>query len=165
MDATPNPTEARDIMEPVLVWLSPEESLKDAALKIASAGSIGDSSGAPGLVVVDESVRLVGVVSQHDVLRAMVPDYMTMLDLAEFTWDEMLPEMAVRVAGRRVADVMGDHAVSVREDAPLMECADLVVIHRLESVPVVDAGGRVVGVVHVRDLYRAVVGVLFPQTS
>jgi len=71
--------------------------------------------------------------------------------------------MAVRLAARTVGEIMNADVVSVTEDAPIMECIDLVVLHDLESVPVVDAGGRVVGIVYVRDLYGAVVEALFPR--
>ena len=66
---------------------------------------------------------------------------------------------------KTVAEVMNADVVSVTEDAPLMECVDLVVLHSLDCVPVLDAAGKVVGVVYVRDLYRAVAEALFPQEA
>ena len=157
------PQEARDIMEPAPPFLVATDSVRDAVHKMYACRMGADTEGVPGLVVLDAQGALAGLVSQHDVLRAMLPAYMTMVDLSEFTWDEMLGEMALKMATKTVAEVMNRDAVSVAEDAPLMECVDLVVLHNLESVPVLDAAGKVVGVVYVRDLYRAIVEALFPQ--
>ena len=155
--------EARDIMEPVPGSLSPEETVQHAVGKMYAGRAAEESCAPPAMVVLDEGGRLVGLVSQHDILRAILPAYMTMVDLADFAWDEMLAEMAVRLAARTVGEIMNADVVSVTEDAPIMECIDLVVLHDLESVPVVDAGGLVVGIVYVRDLYGAVVEALFPR--
>lgn len=161
------PREARDIMELAPPFLLATDSMRDAVRKMY-AGRAGGGTGTedvPGLVVLDEQGSLAGLVSQHDVLRAILPAYMTMVDLSEFTWDEMLGEMAVKVAVKTVAEVMNPDVVSVAEDAPLMECVDLMVLHNLESVPVLGTAGKVVGVVYVRDLYRAIVEALFPQEA
>jgi CBS domain-containing protein len=155
--------EARDIMEPAPSLLLATDSVRDAVRKMYSGRMGSCTDGVPGLVVLDAKGSLAGLVSQHDVLRAILPAYMTMVDLSDFTWDEMLGEMALKMAAKTVAEVMNPDAVSVAEDAPLMECVDLVVLHNLESVPVLDAAGKVVGVVYVRDLYRAIAEALFPQ--
>jgi CBS domain-containing protein len=157
------PQEARDIMEPAPPFLLATDSVRDAVRKMYSGRMSSCTEGVPGLVVLDAKGSLAGLVSQHDVLRAILPAYMTMVDLSEFAWDEMLGEMAVRMAAKTVAEVMNPDAVSVAEDAPLMECVDLVVLHNLESIPVLDAAGMVVGVVYVRDLYRAIAEALFPE--
>jgi CBS domain-containing protein len=158
------PQEARDIMELAPPFLLATDSVRDAVRKmyVGRAGAGTGMEGVPGLVVLDEGGSLAGMVSQHDVLRAILPAYMTMVDLSEFAWDEMLGEMAARMAVKTVGEVMNSDVVSVAEDAPLMECVDLVVLHNLESVPVLDAAGKVAGVVYVRDLYRAIAEALFP---
>jgi len=168
MSGSPRPPrEARDIMESAPPFLLATNSVRDA-VRTMYAGSTGadtGTEGVPGLVVLTAEGSLAGLVSQHDVLRAIVPSYMTMVDLSEFTWDEMLGEMALKMGVKTVAEVMNADVVSVTEDAPLMECVDLVVLHSLDCVPVLDAAGKVVGVVYVRDLYRAVAEALFPQEA
>jgi len=159
------PREARDIMESAPPFLLATDSVRDAVRTMYMGRAGAGTEGVPGLVVLDAGGSLVGLVSQHDVLRAILPAYMTMVDLSEFAWDEMLGEMAARMAVKTVGEVMNPDVVSVAEDAPLMECVDLVVLHSLDCVPVLDAAGKVVGVVYVRDLYRAVAEALFPQEA
>jgi CBS domain-containing protein len=52
----------------------------------------------------------------------------------------------------RTCDVMSSPVVSVPPDAPLKEVAATLVEHGINAVPVVDAGGRLVGIVSEADL-------------
>jgi CBS domain-containing protein len=57
------------------------------------------------------------------------------------------------VMGRwSVADVMTEHPVSVNEDTPFKELVDVLEAHGVNAVPVVDADGRVLGLVSSADL-------------
>lgn len=75
----------------------------------------------------------------------------------------MLEAMTRRVADRPVRQIMERDVPTVREDAPLMECAGLVVERRLQRVPVVDAGGKPVGMVYAQDLYHVVARALHQE--
>ena len=150
---------ARDIMEPVQETLSPSESLRDAVKKMRVARR-GNGIGVKGLIVVDEDSNPVGMLSMHDILRAIMPSYLSLSELGEFTWDGMLEQMCRKVADRKVADIMSREVITVPEDAPLMECAELMVNHNLHRIPVVDSSSKVVGMIYVRDLYHAIVRAL-----
>jgi CBS domain-containing protein len=52
----------------------------------------------------------------------------------------------------RTCDVMSSPVVSVPPDAPLKEIAATLVEHRINAVPVVDAGNRLIGIVSEADL-------------
>ncbi|GAA5076192.1 CBS domain-containing protein [Thermocatellispora tengchongensis] len=54
----------------------------------------------------------------------------------------------------KVSDVMTKDVVSVREDTPFKDIAELLIKHGIGAVPVVDAAGRVAGVVSEADLLR-----------
>ena len=53
-----------------------------------------------------------------------------------------------------VGDVMTTGAATVRSDAPLAEAARIMVEHRISGLPVVDASGRLVGVITEGDFLR-----------
>ncbi|MFE0632578.1 CBS domain-containing protein [Streptomyces sp. NPDC058864] len=59
---------------------------------------------------------------------------------------------------RNVGDLMTRAVVSVRPDAPFKEIAKLLAEHDITAVPVVDEGGRPVGVVSEADLLRKEAG-------
>ena len=51
-------------------------------------------------------------------------------------------------------DVMTARVISVRPDTAVAEIADTLVSHRISAVPVIDAAGRLVGIVSEGDLIR-----------
>ncbi|HHN63856.1 MAG TPA: CBS domain-containing protein [Nitrospirae bacterium] len=155
----------KEIMEPVIDYLSPEETLKDAVNKMRVARRGEKKVGVKGLIVLDEKGNLVGMVSIKDILKTIIPFYMSYTSLGEFTWDGMLEDMAKKVADKRVSEFMTKDVITIDEDAPLMECADMMVKHNLQRVPVVNKDGKVLGIVYVRDLYYALVKTLLDKEA
>lgn len=87
-----------------------------------------------GLPVVDHDGRLAGVLTEHDLLDVV---------------------LTTEMAGAKVADRMTRELITVREDTPATEVADLFLTHGVRRFPVV-ADGKVVGIVSRRDLIRYV---------
>jgi CBS-domain-containing membrane protein len=57
-----------------------------------------------------------------------------------------------RLASRRVREVMATGVLTVSEDTPVLELAEILANCHLPAVPVVDATGRVTGMVSAADL-------------
>ena len=87
-----------------------------------------------GLPVVDEENFVVGVITEHDLLQL------------RFT-----PESPVQV----VSELCCRNVITVGEDQPLFEVAELLLTRSIRRVPVVDHEGHLVGVISRRDLVRA----------
>lgn len=85
-------------------------------------------SGIRHLPIVDRDGQLVGVLSDRDVLTAD-PD-------------------------KRIADVMARDLMTIAPDAPAHEAAYLLLRRSIGCVPVVDAAGRLVGILTEFDLVR-----------
>ena len=77
----------------------------------------------------------------------------------------MLEEMAKKVADRKVSEIMTREVISVPDDAPLMECANLMVNKNLQRIPVVNNEQKIVGMIYVRDLYYAIVKALLDKEN
>jgi len=153
----------RDIMEPVKDYLYPEETLREAVNKMKVIKRQGTGIGVKGLIVIDEKGNLVGMVSIKEILKAIIPYYMEIVEVEEFTWNGMLEQMAKKVADKKVKEIMEKDVVTIHDYAPLMECATLMVKHDLQRIPVLDENGKVTGIVYVRDLYYAVVKALLDK--
>jgi acetoin utilization protein AcuB len=89
------------------------------------------------LVVVDESGRVVGVLSDRDI-RAAQPSVLLVRDPA-------LRNKALSLL--KVKDVMSSSAHTVRPDATIRSALTLMKRHRVGSIPVVDDDGHPVGIV------------------
>ena len=152
---------AKDIMNPVTVFLHPDDTLQQAVLKLRIEKNREDS-GINGMVVLDDQKKIVGVLSIKDILRATIPVYLD-LKIAQFSWDGMLEKMAQQVACRKVKEFMSSDVVTVSQDTPLMVCTDLLIQKSLQRLPVVDEAARVVGIVRIDDIYTVISKILINQ--
>jgi len=140
---------AADIMTVNVVTVDPETSVQEIATLLSERGI----SGVP---VVDKERRLVGMISEGDLMRRVE----TGTELRRSWWLEMLStntELAseyVKTRGRRARHVMTRDVVSIAEATPLAEIADLLERHRIKRVPVV-RNGVLVGIVSRANLVRA----------
>lgn len=93
--------------------------------------------------VVDKNRKLVGVVTQTDLLHAS-PSAATSLTMWEITY---------LLAQIKVSEVMTRDVLTIGEDATLEEAARLMVTHKIGSLPVV-RNGLPVGIITESDIFR-----------
>ena len=115
-------------------------------------------SGAP---VVDAEQRVVGVVSEKDVFRAIYPSYQEWYEGPQaYTNFLALEEEARRAPEKRVEEFMSTRLVSVEPETPILQVGALMVATGIHRVPVVERG-KLVGMVSRRDIFRAIMRVHF----
>jgi CBS domain-containing protein len=95
--------------------------------------------------VLDDARRVVGVISEADVIRDMV--------LADPRAHEIPVHESATRGFQHVADVMSGHPVTVTSDAELASAVELLTSTVVKSVPVVDRG-RLVGMLSRSDVIR-----------
>jgi len=116
-----------------------------------------EASETSSVPVTDEDSRLVGIISERDVLSAAVPKYMEMLHSASFMPNvDQLTVGLNRIADDPVSKHMSSKAISVQRDADDLQAADLMLRNKLRLLPVVDEDGRLVGIVRRVDLFKHV---------
>jgi CBS domain-containing protein len=147
---------AKDLMIPLQDYLRPENTLKEAVNLLLTAKRGEEKVGVKGLPVLDKNGKLIGMLSMGDILKAVFPSYMSMMDLGDFTWDGMVESMAKKVSGKKVEELMTEPVVTVDEDASLMECVDHMIKKNVKRLPVLDGSGRVVGMIYERDVFSAI---------
>ena len=109
-----------------------------------------------GLPVVDDAGRLVGILTEGDLLRRSE----TGTERHRPRWLEILmgpgrmAEEYVRTHGRKVGEIMTREVVSVTPESPLREIVELMERRGIKRMPVLD-GDRLVGIVSRADLLRA----------
>lgn len=144
---------AKDLMIPLEEYLRPDNSLKEAAelLRIARRGE--ERIGVKALPVLDNSGKLVGILSIGDILKAVYPSYLYLMDLGEFTWDGMVEAFAKKVAHRKVEELMTRTVITVKEDSTLMECVDHMLKNNVKRIPVLNKEHAVVGMLYEKDVF------------
>ena len=123
------------------ITISPDTSFPDAFRTIREQGI-------RYLPVLDRKARLVGIVTQTDLLQASPSAATT---LAVF-------EMNYLLAHLQVSEVMSQ-PITVPEDAPLEEAARIMVEKRIGCLPVVREG-KLVGIITETDIFKAFVETL-----
>jgi len=109
-----------------------------------------------GLPVVDGSGKVVGMLTEGDLLRRAE----TQTERQRPRWLELLlgpgrlADEYVRTHGRKVGEIMTEDLVSVAEDTPLAEIVQLMERRRIKRLPVL-RGDALVGIVTRADLMRA----------
>ncbi len=107
-----------------------------------------------GLPVVDDERRVVGIISEADILSAMgIEKEQTFRDTLKHLLGDTLPE---RKLGDIVGDIMTSPAVTVRFDDDVSVAAQAMHEKRIRRIPVVDAENRLMGIVSRRDIIRAI---------
>ncbi len=111
--------------------------------------------GVSGVPVLDERRKVVGVVSEKDLLRAMgvkeSENFMTLLAACLRTKGCVALPIKKQIA----ADLMSAPAVTVTPETPVGELAQIFASRGINRAPVVDAAGNLVGIVSRGDLVRA----------
>jgi CBS domain-containing protein len=143
-----NKTRVDDVMTYLVATLRPEDTIEDAQRLLVS----NRISGAP---VVQEG-RLVGLVSETDLVRAFVPPHrgfpFEAIDPLTF---QLRGDKSQVVVGACVRDVMSREVVSISQDASVWAAASLLNRHGVRQLPVVDGDGHVIGMLARSDLVRA----------
>lgn len=139
---------ARDVMVRAVVTTMPETTVETLARLMINLRI----SGVP---VIDKEGRLVGIVTEGDLLRRAETgtEHRRSRWSESFSSNSRLAAEYVKSHAKRVADIMTREVVSVEEMATLGEIADLMETKQIRRVPVIH-DSKIVGVVSRADLLR-----------
>ncbi len=112
-------------------------------------------SGLSSLPVVDEGDRILGIISERDVIGAVLPDYHETLQGTPFSPnpDELTRKLA-ELQQEPVQNYMTSSVTTVQESADDLYAASLMFDQNLKLLPVVNEEGRLAGLVRRIDLLK-----------
>ena len=143
---------ARDIMTKDVITVKKETKVSDLA-------EIFTISGIGGVPVVDNSGKVIGVVTESDLVEQSkslhLPTVFTILDSVIFLETAKHFEKELKkMTGAKVEDIYTEGAITVRPDAPVREIATIMAEKKIYTIPVLD-GDKLVGVIGKADVVRA----------
>jgi CBS domain-containing protein len=140
---------AADVMVRDVISVTPDHSVQDVAHLLLS-------NRISGVPVLDATGKLVGIVSEGDLMRRAEAG-----TAHERSWwlrllmgREGLANEYVREHSRKVSDIMTRNVVTARPATPLPELAGLLERNRIKRVPIVE-NGKVIGIVSRANLLQA----------
>jgi CBS domain-containing protein len=116
-----------DIMRPELIEVAPEDTLGEVAERMTAVNV--------GAVVVKDYGRLIGILTERDMLKAMAA--------------------RVHTSEARVRQWMTEDPITAPTDMDVEEAARIMLDNGFRHLPVVDESGRVTGVVSLRRVVAA----------
>lgn len=95
-------------------------------------------------LMVVESAKLFGVVSDRDLLKVLSPHIGTVRETAE----------DLASLNKKVHQIMTRKPISLGHDADLMDAIKIFNAHKISCIPVIDEDGRPIGIVSWRDILK-----------
>lgn len=141
---------ARDIMRQPVVTTSLEATAREVALLMRDRGHA-------GLPVVDEEGRVVGMVTETDLLHLALPRWLEGVGDLSFLPENAGPYLEAfrEVADRPLREFLGERPVPVAEEEDsLLEVIRLMTQHRVRRIPVVRES-RLTGIITREDVMAA----------
>ncbi len=116
-----------DVMRPELIEAAPEDTLGEVAERMTAVNV--------GAVIVKDYGRLIGILTERDMLKAMAA--------------------RVHTSEARVRQWMTEEPITAASDMEVEEAARIMLDNGFRHLPVVDESGRVTGVVSLRRVVAA----------
>ena len=145
-------TTAKDIMTTKFHALLPNMPLMDAVKVFQTAGRT-EKRQIFGLMVIDETSQLVGMLSMYDILLYLRPKHihiwgvMDDMDVAG-----IIANACQRVKSILVEDIMSTEIITVNPQTHVMMILDIMIKKHIRRIPVLE-DKRILGIVYISDLF------------
>ncbi|NEQ31932.1 MAG: CBS domain-containing protein [Leptolyngbya sp. SIO4C5] len=145
-------TTVADVMTRELLTVRPDTPVQEAVQLLAEKRI-------SGLPVIDEQQRLVGVLSETDLMwqvtGAQVPAYITLLDSVIYLENPARYNQELHKAlGQTVSELMTDKPITVPPDESIRKAAQIMHDKQIRRLVVIDEAKTVVGVLTRGDIVR-----------
>ncbi len=138
-----------DVMSTSLKTVTPDTSMAE----VVSMMCLYRLSGIP---VVEDNNKLVGFISERDVLDPMFPKLEDMMDgLAAIDMTAALDKYSNVVVGMKVSDLMTNSVISVGPDLEILKAAAKMVGNKFRRIPVA-VGDRLIGMLSLGDVHKSI---------
>lgn len=128
-------------------WMTKEVITGTPEMSMMKASKIMKEKGVGRLPVVDETGKLLGLVSDRDIKEAS-PSKATTLDMHELYY--LLSEVKLK-------DIMTKKVVTIKKGETVERAAQLMLENNIGGMPVVDEESKVVGMVTDSDIFKVLV--------
>lgn len=139
----------KEIMTKEMVSIQPDTNTKEAV-------GILFKMHISGLPVINESGKLVGMFTEKDILRNILPSYIE--QVGRFVYEEnpkSIKKKFMELENIRVSKLMRPEVITVDEDTSLCEVAHIMLTQKVRRIPVLDKEKKVIGIVAREDIVKS----------
>lgn len=135
----------KEIMTRDLTAVEPSMTVKELIMLF-------DKSGLSSVPVVDEEGRILGVVSERDIIEGALPGYFELLH--EITDMNHLSQKLREIEHDRIEFYMTPEVIKIEEDEDDLTAADLMIRKNIKSLPIINKDGILVGMLRRIDFLK-----------
>lgn len=151
----------KDIMSKKVVKVSPKDTFTRVSLLIFSKSFKRKFSSVP---VVDEKGKLVGLVTEKDILVKLYPTQTELIeDFFSASKISIIEEKIKEIAQTPIEKIMTKNPLVIDPEMPIFKAGALMLAERVRRMPVVDKKGKLVGIISQGDIFRAIFKKFFPK--
>ncbi len=133
-------------------YMTPNPITVEEGISIMEAADLMKKRGVRRFPVV-RGKDFAGIVTDRD-LRSAAPSQVVTFDAYE---RQLMPELYDLLAKIRVKDIMCRKVITVGPEQTIVMAAQLMLRHRISGLPVMDSGGKLVGIITEGDIFKALV--------
>lgn len=138
-----------DIMNTNVITVDPGSSLKEV-------GRLLFGNRINAVLVVNKEKKLVGLLTDKDIISKFYPSYEEYVyDYIHATNFDLMEEKAQKVLFQKAEGIMKKVVVTVSPETPILKAASIMLIKRVNQLPVVDRG-ILVGIVTHGDIFKCI---------
>ena len=159
-----------DIKEKVELYLEKETSVLWSEMPLPVAGSIMEFAAVQACPVIDTSLKLVGMISDRDLIKAsVIEDTVEKTDMSAndgddvWMWDRIMQTISkyytvsrIQLKNILVREAMVAPITAFKKDE-VGKCAAVMHKNRIDQMPVITSGGKLVGMLKDTDVLMALV--------
>lgn len=98
------------------------------------------------LCVIDESDNLLGLISRKRLFQAIFSHHVSA--------GSMVTKLYTLLTSEQASDLLVKHVLTCKESDSLDEVINLMIRRRLDAIPVVDANGKLEGIINIERLFE-----------
>ncbi len=139
-----------EIMTEDFKYLSPNTGAAEAMRTLLSM----EISGLP---VIEPSGKIVGMFTEKDILKSILPSYIS--QVGKFSYEnspKTVKSKAAKLSEFKVSDLMRREVVTVEQNTSVYEVAHIMLTQNVRRVPVVDRDNKMTGIVSRSDVLEAI---------
>ncbi len=109
-----------------------------------------------GVPVIDSNNKLIGVLSEKDILRNMFPDVKEIMEQGGKPDFEAIEMDYKNILDKKVGDFMSQTVASVTPEMPLLKAASMMCVKQIRRIPVTDKDNTLLGIISIGDVHKAI---------
>jgi CBS domain-containing protein len=144
---------AKDIMLTEFPVILPQQTIAEAITRFRALAGTESHRRVFGMMVTDETGRLIGMISMYDILLCIRPKHIDFWgDMTDIDITGLIDITCDRIKTVRVGDIMTTDVITIAPETHIFVILDIMIKKHVRRLPVLD-GEKIVGIVYISDLF------------